>query len=78
MSKKNSSAKIREAISALNSCKEQPFIKHQWEEIVQQLSQMNDPQLREIAKHEMAYIDKNNAMRIQMNKKSALSGAAVI
>jgi hypothetical protein len=68
MSKKNSSTRVSKAISALNSCKEQPFIKHQWEEIVLQLSQMNDPQLREIAKHEMAHIDENNAMRIQMNK----------
>jgi hypothetical protein len=78
MSKKNSSEKIREAISSLNSCNEQPFIKHQWEEILQQLSQMNDPQLREIAKHEMAHINENNALRIQLSKKPALSGAAAI
>ena len=73
MSKENSSKKISEAISILKSHKEQPFIKHQWEELVQQLSQMNDPQLREIAKREMNTIHENNDWLIKPNSGSSLA-----
>jgi len=73
MSKENSSKKIREAISILNSYKERPFIKHQWEELVQQLSQMNDPQLREIAKREMDSIQENSTWFMPVKPESRLA-----
>ncbi len=73
MSKENSSKKISEAISILNTYKERPFIKHQWEELVQQLSQMNDPQIREIAKREMDTIQNDNAWIIKLNRESRLA-----
>jgi len=41
------SAKAKAALSALSSYHEQPFVPHEWEELVVQLSRSNDPLLRE-------------------------------
>jgi hypothetical protein len=73
MSKKKPSKQTSEAISILKSYKERPFIKHQWEELVQQLSQMNDPQLREIANREMNTIHENNDWFIKLKSESRLA-----
>lgn len=72
MSKENLSKRASEAISILNSYRERPFIKHQWEELVQQLSQMNDPQIREIAKVEMVSIIENNGLFKKIKPESRL------
>jgi hypothetical protein len=78
MSKEKSSNRISEAISILNAYKERPFIKHQWEELVQHLSQMNDPQLRDLAKREMDSIHENNAWFKKLSHESRLAHSTKI
>jgi hypothetical protein len=40
--------KAKAAVSALKSYQEKPFVPHEWEELVVQLSRSNDPRLREM------------------------------
>lgn len=51
---------IKTAVAALNAHKEKPFIRHQWEELVLQLSQDNDPQFREKMARELEAILHND------------------
>ena len=57
---KYSVQQIKAAVSALKAHKEKPFVSHQWEELVLQLSHYNDPQLREKMCLEMDSILRND------------------
>ena len=69
MSESNLSNRISEALLTLKTYKERPFVTHQWEELIQQLSKMNDPQLQEIAKREIDSIRKNDDWFMCQNHK---------
>ena len=60
MASETYSSKISAALSAMKSYEERPFVKHQWEELVQQMSRMNDPRMREMAYREMDSILKKD------------------
>jgi hypothetical protein len=53
MTSKYSTKQIQAAVAALNTYKEEPFVKHEWEELVLHLSHDNDPRLREKMYREM-------------------------
>jgi hypothetical protein len=54
------SIKIDATLSALKSYKERPFVKHQWEELVLHLYQMNDPLLIAMISLDMKFIREND------------------
>lgn len=54
------SVKINAALAALKSYKEPPFVKHQWEELAQELHRVNDPLLLAMISREMSFIRKND------------------
>jgi hypothetical protein len=60
MVEKFSDQQIKAAISALKAHKEKPFVSHQWEELVLQLSHDNDPHFREKMSREMETILDND------------------
>ena len=60
MSTTYSAQQISTAVSALLAYKEEPFVKHQWEELVFHLSHGNDPLMREKMRHEMDEILKKD------------------
>jgi hypothetical protein len=45
MAGENDSIKSKAALSALKSFEEHPFVKHQWEELVMNVRQTDDPRL---------------------------------
>lgn len=53
MTGKYSSQQRQAAVTALKANHEEPYISHQWEELVLQLSHDNDPRLREKMYREM-------------------------
>jgi hypothetical protein len=53
MSTTYSAKQIKSAVAALNAYKHQPYVSHEWEELVFRLSHDNDPQLRERMHREM-------------------------
>jgi hypothetical protein len=45
--------KIKAALAAMKTYKHQPYVSHEWEELVFRLSHDNDPKVREKMYHEM-------------------------
>ena len=60
MFSKYSKQQLQTAAAALKNFKEEPFVRHEWEELVSRLCRINDPVLREKMTREMDTILKKN------------------
>ncbi|MFZ4856682.1 MAG: hypothetical protein ACOYL3_09820 [Desulfuromonadaceae bacterium] len=60
MFSKYSKEQLHAAAEALRVYKEEPFIRHEWEELVSRLCRDNDPVLREKMTREMQIIVEKN------------------
>lgn len=65
MAGKYSDQQRKTAVLALKAHREKPFVSHQWEELVLQLSHDNDPHMREKMYREMdAILDKDPGFKL--------------
>lgn len=56
-----SAQQIQSALQALSAYQPEPFVKHEWVELVSQLSHSDDPVLRERMSREMEAIKQRDA-----------------
>ncbi|MEI6825207.1 MAG: hypothetical protein WCK54_06430 [Desulfuromonadales bacterium] len=67
MFSKYSKEQLQTAVAALKNYKEGPFVRHEWEELVSRLCNINDPQIREKMHNELkAILEKDPGFKVFM------------